>query len=119
MRTIIALILLTLVVVACGDDAGDGSESQGTQLTAEEREWCSFEDGSEASALRFDLIFEAGLGLRLPMDAMNAQAAGALDEFIGEGLSFDEATRRVSALLLEEETFVMACKQAYFEELGG
>jgi hypothetical protein len=104
-------------LVSCSDDgattADDGS------LTAEEREWCSFADSSEESALRFDVIFEAGLGLGLEMDAMNAQAATISREYVAQGLTLDEAARRTSEQLLEDETFTAACKQAYADIVGG
>ena len=117
MKALTAVLVLSIVVAACGDNSGGEDGSANTPLTADERDWCSFGDASEESALRFDLIFEAGLQLELPMDAMNAQAAILSDELLAEGLTVDEATRRVSELLLEEETFVMACKQAYADEV--
>ena len=114
MRTIAFLLALSVAIVACGDDAvGD------TELTAAEREWCTFEDASEDSALRFDIIFEAGITLELPMDQLNAQAAGLLEEYIAEGMTVDEAARRVSDELLDTETFIVACKQAFADESGG
>lgn len=108
MRILSAAIALTIIVTGCSEGA----------LSSAEREWCTFDDSSEESALRFDLIFEAGIILELPMDALNAQAAASLQDYIAEGLTVDEAARRVSDELLETETFVVACKQAYADEFG-
>lgn len=110
MKALAALLVLCSLLVSCGDDG---------PLTAEEREWCSFGDSSEQSALRFDVIFQAGLGLELPMDEMNAQAAGLVEEYMADGMTRDEAVSRVSDDLLQEETFVAACKAAFEFEFGG
>jgi len=117
MKTLSAILLLSIAVIACGDDSDSADAS--IQLTQDEREWCSFADASEASAERFDLIFDAGLILDLPMDALNAQAAGLTDEYLAEGMTRDEATHRVSDELLEVEQFMEACQLAYANATGG
>ncbi len=128
-KTLVALVALSFAVTACSSDATDaddsvvgdsvvGNDPDATQLSTDEREWCSFAGASEADAERFDRIFDAGLSLGLPMDALNSQAAGLREEYVAEGMSLDEATRRVSEQLLEVETFVAACKEAYADQVG-
>jgi len=117
MKALATLLVLCSVLISCGDD--ESSTLEDGPLTANEREWCSFTDSSEESALRFDVIFEAGLGLGLEMDAMNAQAATISREYVAQGLTLDEAARRTSEQLLEDETFIAACKQAYADIVGG
>lgn len=106
MRRFTAVLLAaSLAIAACG---GDDSV-----LTADEREWCSLTDASEESALRFDLIFEAGLYLRLNMDLVNAQADEARAGYQDAGMTPDEAVRAVSDELLDSEDYAAACKVAY------
>ncbi len=117
------MLVVTIAIVACGGNT-TGSDQTGdtgspTELTAAEREWCSFPDGSDESALRFDLIFEAGLALGLPVDEMNAQASELRAEYESSGMDLDAATRAVSADLLEEEVFITACKLAFSNTVGG
>jgi len=119
LQKLVALVVLAIAVGACSDDTRGADESLATQLTTDERSWCSFADSSEQSAVRFDLIFQAGLALDLPMDALNSQAATLSDQYLAEGSTADEATRRVSEQLLDNETFAAACKQAYADEVGG
>ena len=109
-RAVALLGLLSILVTACGDDAGDGAD--GT-LTAAQREWCTFSDASEENAARFDLIFEAGLAGGVEMDAINAQADGRRLELLEQGLSPDEAVAQVSQELFDNEDFVEACALAY------
>jgi len=123
MKTLSAMLVVTIAIVACGGNT-TGSDQTGdtgspTELTAAEREWCSFPDGSDESALRFDLIFEAGLALGLPVDEMNAQASELRAEYESSGMDLDAATRAVSADLLEEEVFITACKLAFSNTVGG
>jgi hypothetical protein len=92
---------------ACG---GDDS-----LLTAEEREWCSLGDATEESAYKFDVIFEAGLALRLNMDMVNVFATEARAGYEAEGMSADEAIRAVSDDLAMNKDFAAACKLAYAE----
>ena len=110
MKALAALLIICSVSVSCSDDG---------PLTAEEREWCSLGDSSEETASRFDVIFEAGLHLELPMDAMNAQAAGLLEEYMADGMTRDEAVSRISDDLLQEPTFIEACQAAFELEFGG
>jgi len=117
MKALAALLVLCSVLISCGED-GSSTPEDGP-LTAAEREWCSFVDSSEESALRFDIIFEAGLALGLPVDAMNAQAAELNDEYLAQGMTNDEAARRTSEQLLDDETFIAACEQAYADNAGG
>lgn len=106
MRRIAPLLTLCSLLVACGGDAS---------LTEAEREWCSYADDSAASAERFDLIFEMGLALGLDMDTVNAHAAGLRAEYEAEGLTASEAIARVSADLLETESYAEACRAAFAE----
>ena len=110
MKAIAALVVLSSILVACGDD---DQSTPDNALAAEERDWCTLKDGTEESALRFDDIFEAGLLLDLPMDEVNARAVGLLAEYEAQGMSTDEAVRAVSEDLLKDEDFVTACKDAY------
>lgn len=112
----IALLLATALVVltACGDD--DASDD--SALTNEEREWCSLDEASDETAFRFDQIFEAGLALGLPMDALNAQASALRTEYAEEGLDDDEQVKAVSEALLEEPVYIQACRQAYADNVG-
>jgi len=86
-------------------------------LSDEARDWCRLTAADEASADRFDLIFEAGLNLRLNMDAVNATAGGKRFEYEEAGMSPDEAVRAVSDDLFDLPAFVEAC-QAAFETYG-
>ena len=104
------LSLLSILVIACGDDA---DTTDAGALTPAEREWCTFPDASDASAQRFDLIFEAGLAGGLSMDAVNARADGRRLELLEQGLSPDEAVRTVSEELFDDPTFVEACALGY------
>lgn len=106
------LILASLVLPACG---GDDSGEDDALLTAAEREWCSFNDASEESADRFDVIFEAGLALDLNMDLINISAIEARAEYEAEGMSPDEAVSAVSDDMANDATFATACKRAYSE----
>jgi len=117
MKALAVLLVLCSVLVSCGDDGSSTAEDG--PLTAAEREWCSFADSSEESAFRFDIIFEAGLALSLPVDAMNAQAAELNEEYLSQGMTNDEAARRTSEQLLDDETFIAACKQAYADNVAG
>lgn len=117
-KLIVALLALSMVVAACGDDdaaAPDDTVSPDSPLTAAEREWCTLADTSDATALRFDEIFEGGLALGLPMDALNAQAAELRTQYQTDGMSDDEAVAAVGAALLDEPVFQQACKEAYFQ----
>ena len=104
MKSLVLLVSLCLLLVACSDEGA---------LTGAEREWCSIPDASEESALKFDRIFEAGVGLGLQMDVVNAQAARLSDENVTAGMSLDEAARAVSAKLLETDDYVSACQAAF------
>jgi len=114
-----ALLLVAVVTIAaCGDgatteDTEATTGTSGVELTAAEREWCSFSDSGEDSAHRFDVIFQEGLAAGLAMDSVNAEAAALADQYMADGLSADEATRRVSEVLLTDGTFATACKYAY------
>lgn len=108
-RAVALLSLLSILVVACGDDDATGEST----LSDAQREWCTFPDAGEASALRFDQIFEAGLADRLPMDGVNARADGRRQELLDQGLDPDEAVRQVSKELFEDPTFVEACALGY------
>jgi hypothetical protein len=102
--------MTSLMLPACGgDDTGDDD----SLLTAEEREWCSFEDATEESAEHFDVIFEAGLALGLNMDLVNYAASDARDNYEAEGMDPDAAVRAVSADMAEDPAFAAACKLAY------
>jgi hypothetical protein len=107
-RSLILVLVIALVVIACGDD-----ETTAGTLTAAEREWCGFDAADDEAAMRFDQIFEAGLGLGLPMDALNAQAAALRTQYAEQGMSDDEAVRAVSDDLLREEAYISACQAAY------
>ena len=61
-------------------------------LTEEAREWCRFTGATEADAVRFDQIFEAGLGLGLNMDVVNATAGGKRLEYEEAGMSVPEGS---------------------------
>ena len=117
MKALAALLVLCSVLVSCGDDATLTTEDG--PLTSAEREWCTLGDSTEESANRFDLIFEAGLGLGLQMDAVNAQASTINREYLDQGLTVDEAALRTSEQLLDDETFIAACKQAYADNVAG
>ena len=104
MKALASLICFCLLLVACGDDGA---------LSSAEREWCSFPDASEDSAVKFDIIFEAGLGLGLQMDALNAQAAVMTEENVATGMSVDEAARAVSDDLLEMDDYISSCQTAF------
>ena len=117
MKALAVLVVLCSVLVSCGDD--EPSAAEDGPLTAEEREWCTLADSTEETARRFDVIFEAGLSLGLPMDAMNAQAAALLEEHMADGMTRDEAVSRVSEDLLQEPTFIEACQAAYEVEFEG
>jgi len=123
MKTLSATLVMSIALVACGGDSTSSDETGDndppTELTAAEREWCSFPDGSDESAFRFDLIFEAGLALGLPVDEMNAQASEGRAEYVNSGMDLDEATRAVSADLLEDDVFIAACKLAFSDTVGG
>ena len=109
MKALAALLVLCSVLVSCGEDG---------PLTAAEREWCTLGDSTEETASRFDVIFEAGLSLGLPMDAMNAQASALLEEYMADGMTRDEAVSQISGFLLQEPTFIEACQAAYEFEFG-
>jgi hypothetical protein len=109
-RAAAALLALTLALTACSDDG---------PLSNAEREWCSFTGSTEADALKFDIIFEAGLSLDLNMDVLNAQAGALQDEYLDQGLAADEAVKKVSEDLFEYEDFVAACGAAYADQIGG
>jgi hypothetical protein len=98
--------VVAIVLTACGSGSG---------LTAAERDWCTFSDTSEATAERFDLIFETGLELQLNMDQVNATAATLRAQYESEGMTPDEAIARVSEELFESDAFVEACQAAYAE----
>ena len=104
MRRTAALFLV--LVVACGS---------GSSLTDAERAWCTFSDDSADTAERFDLIFEAGLALRLNMDEVNATAAALRAQYESEGMSPDDAIAQVSQNLFDVDAFVGACQAAYAE----
>lgn len=70
-------------------------------------------DASENSAVVFDVIFEAGLGLDLPMDELNAKAGSLNEQYLAEGMAVDEAVRAVSTDLLEDDVYIAACQAAY------
>lgn len=114
-RTLTALLVLSMLVTACGDDETTPSDSI---LTSAEQEWCTLADDSDETAFRFDQIFEGGLSRGLPMDALNAQASVLRTEFEAGGLTGDDAIAAVGAALLEEPVFQEACKAAY-EMFGG
>lgn len=111
-RAVAFLALASLMLPACG---GEDAAEDDSLLTAEEREWCSFGDATEESAYRFDVIFEAGLALRLNMDMVNSSATEARANYEADGMSADEAVRAVSDDLTTNEDFVAACKLAYSE----
>jgi len=123
MKRLSTMLVMSIALVACGGNASNSDEAgdtgSPTELTAAEREWCSFQDGSDESAFRFDLIFEAGLALGLPVEEMNAQASELRAEYESSGMNSDAATRAVSADLLEEEVFITACKLAFSDSVGG
>ena len=112
-RAAALLSLLSILVIACGDDdtSGDGT------MPDAQREWCTFPDASEESAQRFDQIFEAGLADGLEMDALNARADARRLELLEQGLDPDAAVRRVSEELFDDPTFVEACALG-FETFG-
>lgn len=97
-------LVLILLAPACGESA---------QSVSGEREWCAFPDASEASALKFDLIFEAGSSLNLDMGAVNADAGALNADYLASGMTDDEAARAVSDDLLEMPDFVTACELAF------
>lgn len=111
-RVLTALIVASLILPACG---GDDAAEDNSLLTAAEREWCSLDDATEASALHFDVIFEAGLALELNMDLVNISAAEARAKYEAEGMTPDEAVRAISDDMMNDETFAAACKLAYLE----
>lgn len=104
MKPFILCLALCVLVVGCG---------QASETASAERAWCAFADASEQSALKFDVIFEAGLSLGLDMDVVNAQAAGLNGEYRASGMTEDEAARAVSDDLFEMDDFVTACGEAY------
>ena len=104
LKTFAYLLLLSLLIGSCGDDG---------LLTSEEREWCSITDATEESAVKFDLIFEAGLNLELQMDVINARAGVLNEEYAAEGMSVDEAARAVSGDLIEMDDYMAACQEAF------
>lgn len=108
-RLLLLVALIGLALSCGGDDAG---------LTDAERAWCTLDDRTDESALRFDLIFEAGLELELPMDALNATAARLFDEYVADGLDEDAAVLAVSGDLLDDPDYRTACRRAYAQELG-
>ena len=116
MKALAALLVLCSVLISCGDDGPSTAEDG--PLTAAEREWCTLGDSTDETANRFDLIFEAGLSLGLPVDALNAQSAALLEEYMADGMTRDEAVARVSDDLLNEPTFIEACQAAYKLEFG-
>lgn len=117
MKRLTALTLTAvLALAACGGD--DTTAAADDSLTDAERAWCSFDSTSEEDAFRFDQIFESGLFLGLPMDALNAQASALLEQYMEEGMTEDDAVRAVSDDLLEEEVFIAACKEAYATNVG-
>jgi hypothetical protein len=107
-KAIAVLILASLTLPACGGD-------DDALLTAEEREWCSFGDATEESAMHFDIIFEAGLALSLDMDLVNISASEARAKYEAEGMDADAAVRAVSDDMAKDPTFAAACKLAYSE----
>jgi hypothetical protein len=111
--SLLGAVLLVVVVACSGDESSEDTPALIPELSATEEAWCTFTDASEASQLRFDQIFEAGLNSGLPVDQMNAQASGRRGEYRAEGMDIDEATRAVSADLLVDEVFRTACKEAY------
>jgi hypothetical protein len=130
-----ALLVCLLAVSACSDEAADSNPSSTTgpstptsqttlvdyaaSLTEEEIEWCTFPDSSEASADRFDQIFQAGLNLGLEMDSLNAIAQASLDDLMAQGMARDEATAAVSQDLFGYEAFTLACHEAFVVANGG
>lgn len=104
MKGIALLVATCLVVTACSDGSG---------LTAEQRAWCHLPDASESTALKFDVIFEAGVFLDLNMDQVNARAAGLREGYLSEGMTEDEAVAAVSEDLLEDEAYTAACQEAF------
>lgn len=106
---VLALLLVAVGVVACGGGSGSSDAA---------RDWCTFADASQKYIDRFDLIFEAGLELGLPMDTINAQAAGLRQEYEAQGMDADAAVRAVSDELLKDPDFVAACELAYKENVG-
>lgn len=111
-RTVPILLAAALLLAACSGDSADDGDSL---LTAAEREWCSFGDSTEESAMHFDVIFEAGLALNLNMDLVNISATEARAKYEAEGMSPDEAIRAVSDDMANDETFAQACRLAYLE----
>ena len=110
-KTAAILLAAALTLTACGGDETDDD----SLLTAAEREWCSFEDSTEASAQHFDVIFEAGLALGLNMDLVNISATEARAKYEAEGMNPDEAVRAVSDDMATDATFAQACRLAYSE----
>ncbi len=107
----LSLLLATCILLAACASADDADG--GTSFTAAEREWCAITDASENSALKFDVVFEAGINLGLDMDLLNAQAAASNEEHHAAGMSDDEAARAVSDELLEMADYRAACQDAF------
>jgi hypothetical protein len=111
-RSLILLLALALITAACGDDDTPTADDAAA-LDAAEREWCGYTGSPDTAAQRFDEIFEIGLGLGLGMDALNAQASARRTEFSEQGMTEDEAIAAVFDELLEAETYIEACREAY------
>ncbi len=103
-KSFLLCLAVGVLVVGCG---------QATETASAEQAWCAFADASEQSALKFDVIFEAGLSLGLDMDVVNARAAGLNGEYRASGMTEDEAARAVSDDLFEMDDFVAACGEAF------
>ena len=93
-----------MLAAACGEPV---------QTVSAEHEWCAITDASEASAVKFDLIFEAGLSLDLEMDDVNARASALNTDYLASGMTDDEAARAVSDDLFEMADFTIACELAF------
>ena len=111
--SLLGAVLLMVLVACSGDEPTEETSGLTPELSAAEEAWCTFPDASDASVLRFDQIFEAGLNDGLPVDQLNAQASARRQEYLAGGMDVDEATRAVSAELLVNPVFRTACKQAY------
>lgn len=118
-KSLAALLLLSLIVAACGDDDTGSDDPVDTILTAAEIEWCTLADTSDETAFRFDQIFEGGLARGLPMDALNAQASQLRTDYVAGGMTDAEAVVAVGRDLLAEPVFQEACQEAYGMFAGG
>lgn len=106
MRTTLTILaVIAALLGACGGDEA--------ALTAEEREWCSFEDDSAEAALRYDVIFLAGSEAGINMELVSIFASELRAGYEADGLGVDESIAAVSDALLDNEDYIAACRAAY------